>query len=99
MEITPGVLIGRRTRWLVAIWIACALLPEAVHYFHWHFLKVAEWLRLVLSLVILVGAVLLTTRLMRCPICKRELPMDAYNLGSCPHCGADYDRSIRDRSR
>ena len=99
MDTTPRALIERRTGWLVVIWVGCALLPEAVHYFHWHFLKLSAWLRLGLSMAILVAAVQLTARLMRCPVCKRQLPMDAYSLGRCPHCGVDYDQPMRGNDR
>jgi hypothetical protein len=88
------MILKRRAPWLVAVWIVCAFLPEIVFYLRWQYPKLRELPMVGLAVAVFAGAVLLTVRLMSCPVCRRGLPKGALNLQNCPHCGTDYNQSM-----
>jgi hypothetical protein len=91
------MILKRRAPWLIGVWTVCAFLPEIVFYLRWQYPKLRELPMVGLAVTVFVGAVLLTVRLMSCPVCSRGLPKGASNLGNCPHCGTDYDRPMLHR--
>jgi hypothetical protein len=92
MEATPSMILKSRASWLIAIWIACAFLPEVVIYLRWQFPMLKEFPMFGLAVGVFASAVVLTARLISCPVCKHGLPKGALNLQNCPHCGTDYNR-------
>jgi hypothetical protein len=43
MEANPRMILKHRMRWLMAVWIACAFLPEIVLFLRWQFPKLKEF--------------------------------------------------------
>lgn len=96
MEATPMIILKRRSRRLLAVWIICAFLPETVFYLRWQYPRLKEWPMFALAVTLFAGAVLLTVRFMSCPVCGRRLAKGALNLQNCPHCGTDYNQPMRE---
>ena len=94
MEATPRIILKRRARLLMPVWIVCFFLPEIVSYLRWQYPKLKELPMVGLAVTVFVGAVLLTVRLMSCPVCRRGLPKGASDLQNCPHCGTDYNQPM-----
>ena len=58
MEATPRIILKRRARLLMPVWIVCFFLPEIVSYLRWQYPKLKKLPMVGLAVTVFVGAVL-----------------------------------------
>lgn len=46
-----------------------------------------NWVLIIVSLLIVIGALIWMIKKVRCPYCNQLLDIKSYNIDICPHCG------------